>query len=168
MDGFQRDLVALLPRLRRLARALTRNLTDADDLVQVTVTRALARSDRFQRGSRLDSWMFTIMRNAWIDEVRSTASRASLIIVGEDVERTGDDLAAVRAMEARADFGVLHGAMQRLPAEQRLAVALVLVDGLSYQAAAEVMGVPMGTLTSRLVRGRAALAAHLEGEEGAR
>ena len=71
MDDFQREIVELLPRLRRLARAITRDVADADDLTQLTVERALVRADQWTPGTRLDSWMYRIMKNAWIDEARS-------------------------------------------------------------------------------------------------
>lgn len=165
MDAFQKGLIELLPRLRRFARALTGNAADADDLVQVAIERGLERRAQWRPGTRLDSWMFTIMKHAWIDETRSRTRRGRLFAppeLGEHV--AGDDAASTQArLEARE----AAEAMSRLPEEQRLAVALVLVEGLSYKEAAEVLEIPMGTLTSRLVRGRQALLAELEGE-GAR
>jgi RNA polymerase sigma-70 factor (ECF subfamily) len=159
LNARQREIVDLLPRLRRLARALTRDTADADDLVQVTVERALARLSQWRPGTRLDSWMFRIMKNAWIDESRARSRRSAVLAPEEAGERVGDEGAAV--VEARLAAGEVERAMAELPDEQRLAVALVLVDGLSYREAAEVMEVPPGTLTSRLVRGRQALLAKL-------
>ena len=162
MHGLQRQIVEILPRLRRLARVLARDAADADDLVQATVERALVHQDKWRPGTRLDSWMFRIMKNAWIDESRARNRRAKVFAPEAQGEVIGLDGAA--AMQARLQAGEVARAMARLPDEQRLAVALVLVEGLSYKEAAEVLEVPAGTLTSRLVRGRMALLADLEGD----
>jgi RNA polymerase sigma-70 factor (ECF subfamily) len=160
VDAFQRQIVELLPRLRRFARALARQPADADDLVQVTVERALAHRRQWAPGTRLDSWMFRIMKNAWIDESRVRSRRAAVLAPEEAGDNVGDD--GARAVEARLQVAEVERAMAALPDEQRLAVALVLVEGLSYKAAAEVLEIPEGTLTSRLVRGRTALLAQLQ------
>jgi RNA polymerase sigma-70 factor (ECF subfamily) len=159
LSGLEREIVDLLPRLRRFARALARAPADADDLVQLTVERALTRRAQWQAGTRLDSWMFRIMKNAWIDESRARQRRGGLFASAEEGEQIGHDGAA--AMEARLAAAEVERAMGRLADEQRLAVALVLIEGLSYQEAADVLEIPAGTLTSRLVRGRAALMAEL-------
>ncbi len=159
MDGLEREIVGLLPRLRRFARTLTATPTDADDLVQQTLERALTRRGQWRPGTRLDSWMFRIMKNAWIDETRARRRKGGLFAPAEEGDRVGDDGAG--AMETRLAAAEVARAMARLPDEQRLAVALVLVEGLSYQEAAEVLEIPAGTLTSRLVRGRMALTADL-------
>lgn len=160
LDDFQQRLVDLLPRLRRLARALTRAGADADDLVQTTLERALERRSGWRLGTRLDAWMFTIMKNAWIDEVRRRGRRDVRAAPPEAAEMVADPLVATP--ELRLEALAVRDAIARLPDDQRLAVALVLVDGLSYAEAAEVMEVPQGTLTSRLGRARAALAAELQ------
>ncbi|HEX3701413.1 MAG TPA: sigma-70 family RNA polymerase sigma factor [Phenylobacterium sp.] len=162
MDGLHRQIVDLLPRLRRLARVLSRDPADADDLVQATVERALIHREQWRPGTRLDSWMFRIMKNAWIDESRSRSRRGRVFAPEEQGETVGSDGAA--AMDARLIAADISRAMARLPDEQRLAVALVLVEGLSYKEAADVLEVPQGTLTSRLVRGRMALLADLQGD----
>jgi RNA polymerase sigma-70 factor, ECF subfamily len=154
------QLVALLPRLRRFARTLTRNVHDADDLVQVAVERALLRLDQFRPGTRLDSWMFGIIKNAWIDETRSRRRRDKVLAPEELGEQVAD-----AASEAHIHRLSVEAAMDRLPEEQRLAVALVLVEGLAYKEAAEVLEVPIGTVTSRLARGRETLEALLGGRE---
>ena len=161
MDPIQRQIVDLLPRLRRLARVLAGQPADADDLVQQTVERALAACGQWRPGTRLDSWMFRIMKNAWIDETRVRRRRGAVLAPEEEGENVGG--ASARAAEARLEAAEVERAIARLPQEQRLAVALVLVEGLSYKEAAEVLGVPQGTLTSRLGRGRQALLAELEG-----
>lgn len=162
MDGLQHQIVELLPRLRRLARVLARDPADADDLVQATVERALVHREQWRPGTRLDSWMFRIMKNAWIDESRSRSRRGKVFAPEEQGASVGRDGAA--DMHARLAAADVERAMAKLPDDQRLAVALVLVDGLSYKEAAEVLEVPQGTLTSRLVRGRMALLADLEGD----
>jgi RNA polymerase sigma-70 factor (ECF subfamily) len=146
------ELVTLLPRLRRFARALARNVHDADDLVQLTIERALARRDQWNRDSPLVNWMFGILRNAWIDELR-IRSRNERVFAGESAgQDVGDP-----GQSDQADLLSVQDAMARLPQDQRLAVALVLIEGLSYKEAAHVMDVPIGTLTSRLARGRETL-----------
>lgn len=154
-DPFRTELVALLPRLRRFARALSRDAAAADDLVQTAVERALKSRDRWRPDGRLDSWMFTVVKNAWIDETRARGRRSRLFAEPEAGDRVADPSVADAA--TRADASAVEAAMARLPEEQRVAVALVLVEGLSYAEAAEVMETPVGTLTSRVVRGRQAL-----------
>ena len=155
------QLVTLLPRLRRFARALARNVHDADDLVQVAVERALLHLDQLKPGTRMDSWIFGIMRNAWIDETRSRRRRDQVLAP----EALGEHVADA-ASDAHIQRLSLDAAMERLPEEQRLAVALVLVEGLAYKEAAAVLEVPIGTVTSRLARGREALETLLGGREG--
>ncbi|HXV40811.1 MAG TPA: sigma-70 family RNA polymerase sigma factor [Steroidobacteraceae bacterium] len=159
-DDLRAQLGELLPRLRRFARVITRNVQDADDLVQVAAEKALARAAQWRPDSRLDSWMFGIMKNAWIDEIRARRRRGRV----HAPEEAGADVGDASA-EARDIALSVQAAMERLPEEQRLAVALVLVEGQSYKDAAGLLGIPIGTLMSRLARGRAALAAML-GEEG--
>jgi RNA polymerase sigma factor (sigma-70 family) len=157
LAAFEEDLLALLPRLRRFGRSLARDAADADDLCQVTIEKALLARSSWQPGTRLDSWMYRIMRNAWIDTARSRA-RAAETFVDADA---GVDVGEESGAEARVALNEVETAMRMLPAEQREAVALVLVEGLAYKEAADVLDIPMGTLTSRLVRGRQALIARL-------
>ncbi|WP_255355426.1 RNA polymerase sigma factor [Novosphingobium sp. FSW06-99] len=152
---FGEELVTLLPRMRRFARSLTRDATDADDLCQMTIERALKSWQQWQGGSRLDAWVFRIMRNIWIDEGRARTRRKQTFAPEADGDAVGDRGDA--AIEAHAERGNVDRAMARLPADQREAVMLVLVEGFAYKEAAEILGCPMGTLTSRLVRGREAL-----------
>ncbi|QNA89168.1 RNA polymerase sigma factor [Massilia sp. Dwa41.01b] len=149
---FATEIAALLPRLRRFARSITFHREDADDLVQIAVERALGRSEQYAEGTRLDSWMFRIVRNAWIDEVRSRTRRDQVFAPEEEGEHVGDDFA-----EAHQQRLAIQKAMSLLPEEHRVVIALVLVDGLPYKEAAEVLDIPMGTLTSRLARAREAL-----------
>lgn len=155
-----RELTELLPRLRRFARALTGQAADADDLVQLALERALARSGQLRPGAALAGWMFSIVRNAWIDELRTRRRRGRFI----DPAAVAAD-AADPAAVAPAGLLAVEQALARLPEEQRSAVALVLVEGLCYQEAADVLAVPIGTLTSRLARAREALQGLL-GEDG--
>jgi len=161
LESFHRDLVALLPRLRRFARSLTRDMSDADDLTQVAVEHALARRDQWRPDTNLGAWVFRIMKNAWIDETRSRTRRGRVLAAEEE----GQAVADVRTpdLDTRLAVNAVERAMSNLPDDQRIAVSLVLVEGLSYREAAEVLDVPMGTLTSRLVRGRVALMAELGG-----
>jgi RNA polymerase sigma factor (sigma-70 family) len=159
LTQFEDELVALLPRLRRFARSLSHNTADADDLCQVAVEKALNGRGQWLPGTRMDSWMYRIMRNAWIDTARAR-SRAAQTFIGEAAGLTVGDRGD-KAIEARVELSQVETAMRRLPDEQLEAIALVLVEGLAYKDAAAVLDIPMGTLTSRLVRGRQALLAEL-------
>jgi len=160
---FERLLRDHWPRLRRFAYALSRDAADADDLVQGTVERAIRSADQWQAGTRFDSWLFRIARNHWIDTVRARSRQAKRFVAAEEGERIGFDPRP--GTEAAIDLGRAMAAMQRLPDEQREVVALILVDGIGYREAAEMLGLPIGTVSSRLVRGRKALLALL-GEIG--
>ena len=149
-------IVALLPRLRRFARSLSRNQHDADDLTQVVVERALRNRGQFKAGGSLSAWMFGIMKYAWLDDRRARARRGETALAEDSGEHP-----AVSPDETNTNLWSVSEAMSKLPEEQRLAIALVLVEGLSYKEAAEVLEIPIGTLTSRLARGRTALAAAL-------
>ncbi|HLJ62533.1 MAG TPA: sigma-70 family RNA polymerase sigma factor [Stellaceae bacterium] len=157
-QGFSDQLIAVLPRLRRFARGLTRSAVEADDLVQSACERALSRAHQFQEGTRFDSWMFRIVQTIWIDQVRAREVRKEQS--DDELELGGDD--AVRQIEARLSLRQVQAALQDLPAEQRVVLLLVTVDGLSYKEAAEVAEVPVGTIMSRLARARLALHARLE------
>ena len=152
---FEGGLENCLPRLRRFAFALSRNAADADDLTQMTVERALAAKRQWQPGTRLDSWLYRIMRNLWIDTARARSRRAKLEAPPEAAEAVGIDPRP--GMEASIDLQRIMAAMSRLPDEQREVVALILIEGFGYRESAEMLGVPIGTVSSRLVRGRTAL-----------
>jgi RNA polymerase sigma-70 factor (ECF subfamily) len=160
---FERLLREHMPRLRRFAFALSRDGADADDLVQTVAERALRAAGQWQAGTRFDSWLFRIARNQWVDTVRARSRNAKRFVPAEEGEAVGVDPRA--ATEAAIDLKRAMAAMQQLPDEQREVVALILVDGLGYREAAEVLGLPIGTVSSRLVRGRKALLALL-GEDG--
>lgn len=153
--SFRDDLAALLPRLRRFAHTLSRSGADADDLTQMTIERALRSEAQWKPGTRLDSWVYRIMRNLWIDTVRARGRKAKVEAPPEAAERLGDD--ARRSMDAAIELQRVMAAMQRLPEEQREVVALILIEGFAYREAAELLELPIGTVSSRLVRGRTAL-----------
>jgi RNA polymerase sigma-70 factor (ECF subfamily) len=160
LDEFESALAKLLPRLRRFAHGLTRNPADADDLTQRTAERALRARGQWQPGTNLNAWAYRIMRNLWIDTARSRQRHDKVMAPEEE----GRGIGAAPEAEAKAELHFLMRALDRLPDEQREAVVLVMIEGLSYAEAAEVLEVPAGTLTSRLVRGRQALAHMLGGE----
>lgn len=151
-DQLHTEIAALLPRLRRFARSIAWNREDADDLVQAGVERALGRASQFEAGTRLDSWLFRIIKNAWIDEVRSRIRRDQVFEPAEAGEHIGDQSA-----EAHQQRIAIQRAISLLSDDHRIVIGLVLVDGLPYKEAADVLEIPMGTLTSRLARAREAL-----------
>lgn len=154
-DRFVDDLIALLPRLRRFALSLARRADLADDLVQVTAERALAARDRFDPATRMDSWCFRILRNAWLDGVRRDRTRGTQIEI-EDAPDAGE-VDGTAITENRLMVRAVMAAMAKLPDEQREVLMLVCVEDLSYREAADVLGIPIGTVMSRLARGRLAL-----------
>lgn len=155
------EMVALLPRLRRFAFAQTRSVQDADDLVQSACERALMRLDQFKSGTRLDNWMFSIVRSIWIDSLRMKARRPEVIDT-EFVEAAASIERASEQTEARSDLRSVSEAMMGLPEDQLNVLTLVVMDGRTYQETAELLQVPIGTVMSRLSRARAKLAASLE------
>jgi RNA polymerase sigma factor (sigma-70 family) len=155
--SFEDELMALLPRLRRFAHGLSKSPSDADDLTQMTIERALRAKAQWQPGTRLDSWLYKIMRNLWIDTVRSRGRKDQLESPVEDAEMLGHD--PRNGIEASIDLQRVMAAMDRLPDEQREVVALILIEGFGYREAAELLALPIGTVSSRLVRGRTALLA---------
>ena len=151
--SFREELVAVLPRLRRFAVALARSADAADDLLQTALERALRGEHTFERGRRVDSWMFRIIQNTWLDGHRSTARQFVPI---EEIAIPGAD--ERNAHEARDELRKVASAFTHLPEEQRAVLALVVLEGLSYKDAAETLRIPVGTVMSRLARGRAAIA----------
>jgi RNA polymerase sigma factor (sigma-70 family) len=156
---FEQGLVQLLPRLRRFAHALSRDRADADDLVQAAVERALRSRSQWQAGTRLDSWCYRILRNIWIDTGRSRTRKSAVEVASEAGEGVGFDPRP--GVEAAIDLQKIMVAMTRLPDEQREVVALIMVEGFGYREAAALLDLPIGTVSSRLVRGRNALMALL-------
>jgi RNA polymerase sigma-70 factor, ECF subfamily len=161
LEGLRKQLGDFTPRLRRFALALTRSHADADDLAQATFERALACLQQWQTGTRLDSWLFRIAQNLWIDQRRAVRLRgttesadAAMQLPGED----GRDLNERQLMVRDA-----MRALARLPEDQQAVLALVSIEGLSYAEAAKILDIPIGTVMSRLARARRAIAAHVLG-----
>lgn len=154
---FDDELLTHLPRLRRVAHALARVPADADDLLQAAVERALTRRDQWQPGTRLDAWAVRILRNLWIDTVRAQGRRRETFVPPEE----GDAVGRQGEQETAVELHNIGRAMGTLPPEQREVIALVMVEGFAYREAADILDIPIGTLTSRLVRGREALLAAL-------
>lgn len=153
-----RDLVALVPQLRRFAYALTRHADDADDLVQSTLERVLTRP--MPDDVELVKWMFRVSRNIWIDDLRSRKVRREAVVdlVNDDEQDVStEDRVAAQAALRRAQQGI-----DALPDDQREVLAMVAIAGMAYREAAETLAIPIGTVMSRLARARAALAAHIE------
>lgn len=149
---FKEAMIAALPRLRRFCHGLTGNAQDGDDLMQTTVERALARSDSFVPGTRIDSWMFRIAQNLRIDAARA-ASRRGLHLPVEDLpDAVGED--GRQTVENRSDLAAAQRALLAVPEDQRAVFLLVVVEGLSYREAADMLDVPVGTVMSRLARAR--------------
>lgn len=154
-SSFQRELVALVPRLRRFAYALCGSADVGDDLVQAACERALKNAAAFQPGTRMDSWMFRIIQNLWLDDRRKRKVRGAQ--VDPETLAISDGGLGARQAEDRITLEKVRASVDRLPEELRLVVALVAMDGRSYREAAEALEIPIGTVMSRLSRARALL-----------
>jgi len=150
-------IVALLPRLRRFALVLARSPDAADDLVQATCERALIKIDQWEQGSRLDRWVFRIMKTVWLNGRRSAALRQTENIDDHLDQRSVDGIGAA---DAKLTLAEVRAAFDKLPEGQRQALFLVGIEGYTYQEASELLDVPVSTLVGRLVRGRATLMAN--------
>lgn len=150
-DDFRAELVALLPKLRRFALGLAADPHQADDLVQAGCERALTRRHQWQAGTRLDSWMYRIIQNLWIDQLRARPEVADM--ESDEIERLPDQ-DWNRGIEAKLTLEQVTRAMGTLPPAMRSVLALVCIEGLSYKEAAETLEVPIGTVMSRLARAR--------------
>jgi len=157
--NWHQEVIRLLPKIRRFAFSLTGSVDDADDLLQATVERALARWQQFQKGTSVEKWMFRICKNLWIDEWRARKVRGPVIDIADSPFEPSVDgtEVAIRKLQLRE----VSEAMQHLSDEQRMALSLVAVEGLSYREAGAVMEVPTGTVMSRLARARRALVERL-------
>ncbi|MEM9754351.1 MAG: RNA polymerase sigma factor [Pseudomonadota bacterium] len=158
------DLIALLPRLRRFARSMTRSVPEADDLVQEACLRALARADQWDRGQPLDRWMFRITRNLWISEVRKRSVRLGQ---GHVPAEDSDELHSTETGEAALATRDIAGRIAALPGELSSVLLAVSVEGYSYAEAAELFDIPIGTVMSRIYRARKSLAGLMDRVEGA-
>lgn len=160
-DDVRKQLAEFIPRLRRFALTLTHSQVDADDLAQSTLERALGSLQQWERGTRLDSWLYRIAQNLWIDQRRAARLRgttesadAAMVLTGEDGRETNERQLMVR--DAVRAFG-------SLPEEQQAVLALVSIEGMSYAEVAKILNVPLGTVMSRLARARKAIAAQVLG-----
>ena len=149
-EEFRDQIIALLSRLSAFAHCLTGNAEQRDELVQATCARAVAHEDQWQLGTHLHSWMFCTAHNLWFDQKRSKSVRNEPL----DIDRpVGSDA----VWGSRLVLAYLLAALDQLSLEHRVMIALVCVDGLSYTEAAEILGLPVGTVMSGLARGRLAL-----------
>lgn len=160
MADFARRLVAEIPALRRYARALARDPAEADDLVQDCLERAWSRAHLFRPERDLRVWLYAILHNGFVSDQRRKRRRPAVAPVAEAVDR----LATPPAQDLDRTMADLDRALDALPAEQRAALVLVVVEGLSCDEAARVLDVPAGTVMSRLHRARRRLRALMEGE----
>ncbi|MBN8912580.1 MAG: RNA polymerase sigma factor [Rhizobiales bacterium] len=159
MDEIQSRMIQLLPRLRRFALALTGDKDKADYLVQDTCERALAHLDQWKPGTSLDSWMYRIAQNIWVDHHRGRRAQGDPRQLDEVENLVGVDGRAVT--ESRLTLAAVTESIARLPADQQVLVAMVCVEGVSYKEAANILGIPIGTVMSRLSRARQSLYAAL-------
>jgi RNA polymerase sigma-70 factor (ECF subfamily) len=161
LSEFHRLIEQQIPRLRRYARALTRNRERADDLVQDTLGRALIKEQFWQPGTNLRAWLFTIMHNQNVNNVRRDVRESGAL----DIETISVALPATTDPTASRQMFELERALAQLPLEQRQVILLVGLEGMSYQDAAGILVIPVGTVRSRLSRGRDALRKLLDMEE---
>jgi RNA polymerase sigma-70 factor (ECF subfamily) len=144
-----------IPRLRRYARALTRASDRPDDLVQDTLLRALTKLHLWQPGTDIRAWLFTIMHHQYVNTVRRVARETATV----DIGHVSSTVAATTDPSGRRQLVELDRALARLPSEQREVILLVGLEGMAYETAAQILGVPIGTVRSRLSRGRESLRA---------
>src|SRR4249919_3339233 len=153
MPAFHDLIEEQIPRLRRYARALTRNPERADDLVQDTLLRALAKEHLWQPDTNLRAWLFTLMHNQHVNDVRRRARNGSAV----DLDSISNALPATTDPTASRQLHELERALGQIADEQRQALLLVGMEGMSYEEAAAILNVPVGTVRSRLSRGRDSL-----------
>jgi RNA polymerase sigma-70 factor, ECF subfamily len=154
LADFRKEIEMTIPALRRYARALTREPESADDLVQDTLVRAL-RSEHLFHGGDVRAWLYTILTNLNRNRLRTLSRRPVLTSIKENDAATGGPEAGSR------DIG---RALDQLAEEPRAALLLVVLEGLTYREVAEVQGVPIGTVMSRLARARMQIRSYLDGE----
>ncbi len=160
MSGFQQQIIDLIPRLRRFAVTLAGNLADADDLLQATVEKALLRRTSYSAEFKLESWLYKIMQNHFIDLKRKEVRRGGTVLIDDRPDIVGED--GVQVQEDRSAAHKIMAVIANLPEQQRLVVACVLVDGQTYEEAAAILDIPVGTIMSRLFRARKTLQSYAE------
>jgi RNA polymerase sigma-70 factor (ECF subfamily) len=162
------ELQALIPRLRRYAHALARHPVQPDDLVQDALERAWARRRQWRPGTDLRAWLFTILHNAFVSEMRRFASRGALTDSFDADEREPAPGAHGAVGNHPGTMLDIERALAALSPDQRAVVLLVGLEDLSYREAAEVLDIPVGTVMSRLARGRARLRELMDGADAPR
>jgi RNA polymerase sigma-70 factor (ECF subfamily) len=150
--NFGEELIAMLPRLRRFAISLTGSRDQADDLVQTACAKALSAKESYAEGTRFDVWMFRILRNSWIDSKRKQKVEGPPADIADHEEAVTSD--GETAAISRLTLNAVLEAMRKLPEEQREVLVLVCVEEFSYGEAANLLGIPIGTVMSRLARAR--------------
>lgn len=160
-DDVEREMVALMPRLRRFALAMTRSEADADDLVQATCERAIANLEKWEPGTRLDSWMYRIAQNMHRNDIRQSKRRQDHLSAVETTAHSQCDGEAAAA--ARIGLSEVAAGIDRLPDDQRVILLLIVVEGRRYRDVAEILDLPIGTVTSRLARARQVLRQCVDG-----
>ena len=153
-------IIAEIPKLRRFARALTGDAAAADDLVQDCLERALGRVHLWRENTNLRTWLFTILRNIHLNQLRRSTRRPRETSYDEMPEPPGETAATQGHAMTIRDLGL---ALDKLPDQQREVVLLVGLEDMSYKETAEILGVPVGTVMSRLARGRKALGLLMDG-----
>ena len=153
MADIHRSIEAEIPRLRRYARALTRDVVAADDLVQDCLARALGKLHLWQEGTDLRAWLFTILHNQYVNQVRRAVREGAAVGLSE----TEPMLTRAPHQGKRLELRDLERAIAKVPEEQRSVILLVGLEGMRYEEVAEILDVPVGTVRSRLSRGREAL-----------
>jgi RNA polymerase sigma-70 factor (ECF subfamily) len=159
MDQRRAAILAEIPRLRRYARALLRNRDSADDLVQDCLERALGKLDGWRTGDNPRRWLFTIMHHLFVDQMRREKRRGEAAML--PIEASEAMAVPAHQAESVASHEILD-ALQAISPDRRTALLMVAVEGFSYAEAANVLGVPAGTLMSRIARGREELRTILE------
>jgi len=160
-EAIKAELVALVPRLRRFAYAISGNREEGDDIVQSACLKALSRLDQYQPGTRLDSWMFRIIQTTYLDTVR-TRSRRGPHAGEEALDHLSDNGRDAGQTEDRLMLAKVQQGIASLPDDQRVVLVLIAIEGFSYKEAASVLSVPIGTVMSRLARARAKLIPELQ------
>jgi RNA polymerase sigma-70 factor (ECF subfamily) len=159
VSDFGTQVCAVIPRLRRYARALTGDTLTADDLVQDTLERALSKRHLWREGSDLRAWMFTIMHNVFVNQ-RRARSAETLAVLDEEAHSVAARASTVDMLEV----GEIDSAIRQLPAEQKEVLLLIALEQLSYEETAQALGIPIGTVMSRLHRARERVRMMLNGE----
>jgi len=158
------QLVELIPRMRRFAAGLSGNADRGDELVQAACERLLRNKDRLRADTRLDSWLYQVIRNLHVDGIRAQSVRDRS---AQEMRQTAElHVVTSTSMESHMMLHELEAAMEELSEEHRAVLMLICVEGLSYKEAANVLQVPIGTVTSRLIRARKALIANLGSKNG--